>query len=385
MTIWDDQFENHRVRPALDQAMQALESGEQHLADAAQIEAHARLRHVLEYTRQALASADPELASMAALEAIATNLDSITTYMQQFATSPDQPHLDNANSHADAILVQLPGVSPLATTGDVEGLQAAAISFRRSVGQHTRNVDSELDAAGQKAAELDQRLTGQAEKVETQDARIDSVITEFQSQFSTEQTQRSAQFSEVLERSRTEASEAVEGLKTQIEEAMSGARSGAETALAEAKAAAEEHLTGLRTEAETRLNECPATSAPNGQAPQPPTRALSRRGKRSFQGVGGIGKYRFAMPRENLLYGQPCNFLRGPARTASASSLTSHSGGQRCKAALASEQNVARHEGRGCRRKGLVRRAQGRATLCTSEPVENPAVSLVRPKPWQTA
>jgi hypothetical protein len=94
VTIWDDQFEAHAVFPALEQAGRALDASEEHLADAAQTEAQARLRRVLEHTRETLGTVDPELASRQALDAIASNVSSVVTYLEQFASSPQQASLE---------------------------------------------------------------------------------------------------------------------------------------------------------------------------------------------------------------------------------------------------------------------------------------------------
>lgn len=255
MTIWDDQFEAHAVFPALEQAGRALDASEEHLADAAQTEAQARLRRVLEHTRETLGTVDPELASRQALDAIASNVSSVVTYLEQFASSPQQASLDNANTHADAILVQLPALMPPRTTKDVEGLQGAVSSFRRSIGQHARHADTELEVVQTKAQELVTRLTAQEQKVEAQDARIDSVLTQFQAQFSDEQSQRSTQFGEVLERSRGQAAETVEALKTDIEEAVKEAQAKATESVDATKQTTDEELKQLRDEVAKRLEE----------------------------------------------------------------------------------------------------------------------------------
>jgi len=71
-----------------------------------------------------------------------------------------------------------------------------------------------------------------------------------------------------------------------------------------------------------------------------------RRGERNLQGVGGIGEYGFPMRGENLLYGQPLQSLAEPRADSIRVQPDEPLRWTEGKAALASEQNVARHEGR---------------------------------------
>lgn len=66
---------------------------------------------------------------------------------------------------------------------DVQELQGAVTTFRRSVGQQLRHVESEVGEVQAKAQGFERQLTAQEEKLQAQDARLDSVVSDVQAQF----------------------------------------------------------------------------------------------------------------------------------------------------------------------------------------------------------
>src|SRR4051794_11598771 len=124
MSRWDDQFEQHRVFVASDNAKAELETVAAGLADAEQTEAHARLGRVLDYVDAALKASDPELVAWTVLDQIAAHLDQITTNLQQFSASPEISWLVSANEQADALLQQARLLLPASLPGDTPDIQA---------------------------------------------------------------------------------------------------------------------------------------------------------------------------------------------------------------------------------------------------------------------
>ncbi len=277
MTLWDEQFESHDAFPALKEATEQLDLVESKLEDTEQREAHARLRQVIDYAREALGAVDPQLVVMTALDQIRDHAAQITTYLQQYAEAPQQALLVNANSDADVILAQVQSLRPLTTTEDVKGLQAAVSSFRRSIGQHARNIEADLatvEGRSEKLGEqltaqeqtlgerltteaqaLDTRLAAQETKVAAQETRIDSVVATFQTQFSEEQNQRTSQFSEVLEKTRTDGAEAIVEAKDDIEKTVAEAQTRAKGLVDTTKATTDKELKELRDDVAKRVEE----------------------------------------------------------------------------------------------------------------------------------
>src|SRR5205807_1732019 len=73
-------------------------------------------------------------------------LDAYSSYKPQAFEIEDRKltYLINANSSADQSLVQLGGVPYPQTSGDVEQMRENIVAFRRSFGQHARNLQDEF-------------------------------------------------------------------------------------------------------------------------------------------------------------------------------------------------------------------------------------------------
>jgi hypothetical protein len=259
MSRWDEEYENHRVFPALANARQQLDATSEQLADEAERESHERLVRVCDHVDRVLQTADPELVPPTVLEQLAGNLDQISTNLQQYATTGNRAYLDNANAQADSLLTQAMPLLPRPTELDAEGLQATISSFRRSAGQHLANLERQVTAVIARAANVESGLSEQAGKLQAQDARLDAVVTEFQAQFSSAQEQRQAQFALALEESRSQIRAVVTDGETALdqteEEATSkvaglitGLTTDIEATLTDAKEQTAKALEDLRSE-----------------------------------------------------------------------------------------------------------------------------------------
>lgn len=255
MSRWDDQFEQHAVFAALESTRKQLESVSKAVADAEQTESCARLERVVDYLHGLLKATDPELVPFAVLDQIAPTLNQITSYLEQFAGTSNAADLDSANGQADAVLQQSQALSPRVASGDVQELQSAVSTFRRSAGQLLRNIEAEVEAAKSKAAAVGSQLGDQEAKIQAQDARLDTVVTEYQSQFSDAQAQRQTEFGQALQESQTTIGQAVTKGKADLDDLLALAKSASDEAVAEAKQRADTQYTGLAEAGEKRINE----------------------------------------------------------------------------------------------------------------------------------
>src|SRR5882762_5939996 len=108
MSEWTSRILDHRVwnlmkklGPIIDEAEQVEE------VDPTSLEGLERLRAVLAFCGKRLGGTDPATTSPGPLDAIAGSLDSAKTEVEAFLKDSNAAHLTNANSSADAALVQL--------------------------------------------------------------------------------------------------------------------------------------------------------------------------------------------------------------------------------------------------------------------------------------
>ena len=167
MSRWDDQFEGHAIFLALARARQQYEFVDEQLVDVEQRESHSRLGRVFDHVEASLKAVDPELLPLTVLDQLDQHVSQITSYLEQFAAAPTQNLLDSANGQADALLA----LAPRGTPGEVQDLQGAVSSFRRSAGQHLRNLEAEIAAVVGRIRQLDSSLGAQKAEIDTQSTR----------------------------------------------------------------------------------------------------------------------------------------------------------------------------------------------------------------------
>jgi vacuolar-type H+-ATPase subunit H len=103
------------------------------------------------------------------------------------------------------------------------------------------------DAADQPVAETT--------KLEAQDARLDSVVSEYQSQFSTAQESRQTEFSQALEEAKAQIRTSIEQSEQTIEEAVNEAKGNLSSLLEDTRTTTEDALGDVKEKAEEQQEE----------------------------------------------------------------------------------------------------------------------------------
>lgn len=259
MGRWDDQFEGHAVFTTLAMVRERLDKIGEALDDAEEMEAHARLGRVLDHVEGSLKNADPELVPAGPLDQINGQLEAMASSLQQYEATPQATYLDQANSYADALLGPAAQLSPRASQAGSHDLQSAVSTFRRSSGQHLRNIEQEVSELQAKADEVRQQLETQETKITTQDARLDSVVSEFQAQFSTSEDQRRAEFNQAVEEGRSQLREAVDAADSAVKAAIEQASADLGELLEKSKTASGEALAEVQERADQQFKEFSGT------------------------------------------------------------------------------------------------------------------------------
>jgi len=216
VTRWDEAFESSQVLAAVESARAQVKLAEKKVADEGQLEALSRVSRVIDLVGGVLAATDPVLVQPGLFEQTAEDLNQIATYLQNFVESPDAALLEYANNHVDAVLGRLPSLAPRTVPEEVQEVQSAVSTFRRSAGQLLRNIESDVAGLQSLATGIETRLGEQDAKIQGQDARLDTVVTEYQSQFSAAQEQRQTEFSQALEETRAQIAPAVNDAKEDL-------------------------------------------------------------------------------------------------------------------------------------------------------------------------
>lgn len=200
--MFEERYRGHRVFTALPAAREALASAEGQFSGGEALEEPVRMGRILDALDQRLAAADPLLVPEQILATIAAALDNFVAQMQAYASSAQPPNLAAANTALEGVVSAFPQLTAAEGQGG-EDYQAALSSFRRSVGQVTRNATEEVDQLKEIIAAQRAELDAQAQKITAQDQRIDAVVQQAQTELSALQNRGQTDFNQVIADART--------------------------------------------------------------------------------------------------------------------------------------------------------------------------------------
>lgn len=165
-----------------------------------------RLRNVNRYVRHRIESVDPVFIGKVQLDALEGYARKQVGQLQAYLTTPAVAQVPNtgeqklefltrANASADQSLVQLGSIPYPQTATEVEQMRENVVSFRRSVGQHARNLQDDFKQIDNSVKTTKKEMAQVVASVDEQKRRVDKVITDYQEQFSNAEDGRREAFS----------------------------------------------------------------------------------------------------------------------------------------------------------------------------------------------
>lgn len=193
---WVMQTEGHPIHSALLDLQSRIASIEgTNPSDADIIEGLDRLRQIVNKVLSSLEAGDPNMIPRQALDQINSNAQNAANQLSNYQTNKNKQHIDNANEQADGMLVQLRSLPVPESVRDIDNLRDAITSFRRSMGQHTHNVQDEFRNLSKEFNDLSKRIAEAVNEISAQKSRLDTAIVSYQQQFSQAEEIRREQFS----------------------------------------------------------------------------------------------------------------------------------------------------------------------------------------------
>lgn len=153
-----------------------------------------RLTLVAELARKRLESTDPNLVATQTLNNLNSSFQAIANELSAFKNDKNLNRFTNVNTHIENVLVYLSSVVAPATPTDLEAIRDAASTYRRSVGQLLRAVDEEQSSLKAKLGALANDLGKLSNEITALKQRTDSVVANFQQQFSAAEDKRRSEF-----------------------------------------------------------------------------------------------------------------------------------------------------------------------------------------------
>ena len=116
------------------------------------------MKLIIHALKAKLENIDPLITPIQVLNNLNQPLQPLINEVSAFNGNKNVGHLTNANGHAENILVYLPNVLSPMFPADIDGLKDSIISFRRSTGQLTKNMEAEFNRLNENFNSLIKRL-----------------------------------------------------------------------------------------------------------------------------------------------------------------------------------------------------------------------------------
>lgn len=180
MSVWDERVIEHRIAEDIRQAKSKIEEIDGAATDDAPgaFEAKARLLAIVDRLQKRLSVVDPYFVPLQVLEEISTNLKAVVQHLETYRATPAVGHLTQANAAADHILSQLSLLWFPRSAEEVEDLRLAAISLRKTLEEHSRNLRTQLKEISAESSRLASELTQLKQEVSEQRSRMEAAQTE---------------------------------------------------------------------------------------------------------------------------------------------------------------------------------------------------------------
>lgn len=257
MSVPESWLDGHRVWAALENARTWATTIEESAEAAGLGEDHRRLRRVLDFAEERLRAADSDLVPASAVESMAGSLEQLASEFQNFSSSGNAAHVSgNARQHADSLVAT--AVAYLYTPGtprELEEAQAAATSYRRSLGQLARHVSDELEGLRGALEALRGSVASEEAKLAGIDERLDAVIGTAQTQFAEVHGQGQTQVAEAVAEGRRELQDAVAAARDEVREASDSVRARLDQIATESQEKLDAELERVKREANGQLAE----------------------------------------------------------------------------------------------------------------------------------
>lgn len=174
-----------------------------------------RVRTVLAYCGKRLASTDPALLLPVTLDTINTMLNQIRTELELFINNRNTSHINTVNLRTDELIAPLRNI-PSPTIDQLTFVNESISSYRNNLKKYLKDISEDQKKVETELKNNTDLLNRQREIIEAEQQKLSSMLTTFQSQFSSDQDKRASEFAAALDALRSKVNEAINENKTQF-------------------------------------------------------------------------------------------------------------------------------------------------------------------------
>jgi predicted nucleic acid-binding Zn-ribbon protein len=140
--------------------------------------------------------ADPVFVSNSTLTNMYNSANNIVGELNSFKSNRNTAHLNNVVTNVETLLTYFPQINLPQNEQEIEGIREYVVKFRQSVGHHLSNLENEFERVESAHKTNSNKLNELTTQIDNQKSRVDTVINDFQTQFSQAQKQRMDDFSD---------------------------------------------------------------------------------------------------------------------------------------------------------------------------------------------
>lgn len=226
MSRWSDQFQNHQIHETLRQSIEWLNTKVKIIDEEIETEKR-RLFKVLTALNDIISGLDYEIVPISPLNQINAHLRNAQfwNHLQAYGGNPSLQYLQIANNHIDAIL---PAVFDLRKFGNAPEQQAAIKSaeqafdgFSKVIAERETDHATNLANNEKRLSEFDARLATLDASAGELKSSTESRLSEWQSEFTKDQTQRAELYSDAVIKRTNDFDETLKELRGKSETELS--------------------------------------------------------------------------------------------------------------------------------------------------------------------
>lgn len=220
MSDWITQVQNHQVHTTISSILSILGEIRSQIEDlSADATAKVlRVNNVVSQFNSKLSTADPDMLRIAVLDNANANLGNISNELSAYVTNRNEAHIQKAHSYLDSVLQPL---SNLVTSGSVDDLNAirdAAITLRRSAGQHMHYLNEEAEEIKGGFNSISNRVEQIETKLRELETSNEATITNFTAASKEAESNRQIEFNNSLNGFTERISKLIDGHEKRLEE-----------------------------------------------------------------------------------------------------------------------------------------------------------------------
>lgn len=215
MSRWEEQFEKHQIHDTISE-LEKFISVEFEDVEQKETTEKRRIHKILDIIKKVLSSLDPEIIPFNSLDSFNTQLKHNDCYTQlsSYSGNGNIQYLITANNHLTKLLNQLSQYMILtdkfSVNDNIKSIEKSFDDFSNSITISKDNLSSEITSLTKKIQENETYIEKLNNSIEQKKQETDSLISQWQQQFSSAQEQRTNDFTKWFDNIKEKSKETLE-------------------------------------------------------------------------------------------------------------------------------------------------------------------------------